>query len=1060
MQKKGGVMKKFLSIFIVVAMAISLMAGIAFSTANVLNAGNPQPNLDIERVQQARDNYIKSKIKTPEKPNLPGKGIKAPTDGVEPLIPEDVKKTNLFKSGWIKVSIDCDGDALIKYALSKGKSTYTIDKAEAKSYISSLKNGHASLKSKASSMGIEMRNVHDMFVACNSFSAEVKTKNLKELIQAFGANKVHIAKLYKPSLNYSVPLIGSGPSGVWAYPGVEGTDMYVGVLDTGIDYTHPDFGGFTGIEFPTVKVPAGYDFGDSDTDPMDCQGHGTHVSGIVAADGTVKGVAPKAKIVFAKIVEGCEGSAWDTTIAEAFDYMADPNNLDGGPEGTHPPVASVNMSFGADNGFVDPTAPDQQAIENCIADGITVALSAGNEYDSYNWSGCYPWFPDYATIGSPAVTPNCIAVSASWNSYSRYPALSEVTTSSNYAYTVGSDSPGPVGALGDNSGAGYSYVYCELGGELSEFPTEVSGKIALIQRGVHSFSLKIANAEAAGAVGAIIFNDEARGDSLITMDTGGETLPSVFIGYSAGVALQGLGNTGRVAFYTDTYVDAPNAVDTMVDFSSWGPPPDLSFKPDITAPGGGIWSTVPVAQGSYANFSGTSMSSPYIAACAALVKEVHQDWTPAQVKTALMNTAKLLTDPVSGLPYLPHLMGAGRVNVSDALHTDVTLTSTSTGDPFVALGDIPNYKKKPVKFNLKLQNYGTSDVTYNISATAQNAAVPFNSSSLGDIVSTQPSGSITVPAGKTRIVKVTIDARNIEDWTGSPIAGWPYLEGFVSFTPTSGSDVQLHIPYMGFLGNWNNFEDEYAWDFNPVIDPAADDPMSFIAYAFGAAATWPQITDGLSWYLTGVDFDGNLDRDAIAFNPNDYYLEADMWLVRNAENLGIQIKNSKGHTIKTIDSVNQLYKMDWYFYNPYTGIPWWWDGTHNKGKNLVSDGQYHLVLTATAPKQFDKGSFDSPQVIDFPVKVDTQNPTVTITGTTDNGDGTVRVTWDAIDPTPSSGIWGYLVEYSTDGWVTYTDDWIAPTENCDDVPEDAEVFVVVFDNAGNVGYVFTIAGGS
>jgi lactocepin len=1028
-------MKKFLGVFVIISIIISLLAGLAISS---INASDTDPI--VQQAKLARENYIKSNLKLPDKSTLPGKGIKAPTDG--PIILEDVKNTELYKSGWIKVSIDADGAPLAEYAISKGKTTKNIDKNEAKAYVNTLKAAHSYLKNAVSANGIGMRNVKDMFIAYNGFSAEVQVQDLDKLFNTFGFNRVHVATLYKITDEYSNALIGADT--VWTDPGVDGEGMYVGILDTGVDYTHPNLGGKPGIKFPTAKIPAGYDFGDLDANPMDCNSHGTHVAGIIAANGAVKGVAPEAKIVFAKIVEGCEGSAWDTTIAEAFDYMADPENLDEGPEGTHPPVVSINMSFGADSGFVDPYAPDQQAIENCISNGIVVSLSAGNGYDSYYNYGYYPFFPDYATIGSPAVTPNSIAVGASWNHMSRYPALTETTTNVNYVYTVGGDSPNPIDVL--KKSAGYKYVYCGLGGSLGDFPSDVKNNIALIQRGGFNFSVKIHNAALAKAKGVIIFNHEDGGDSLINMNTAGETLPSVFIGHSAGVALLNLGSSGRVVF-NKLYVDVPDPVNTMVDFSSWGPPPDLSFKPDITAPGGGIWSTIPVSMGSYANYSGTSMAAPHIAACAALLMEEHPDWTPKQVKIALMNTAELITDPMSGLPYSPHLMGAGRVNVYNALYNDVTLTDSS-GNPYVALGDIPDYKTNPISFTLTLTNNDSSDITYNISATAQTTHFYLNSISLGNIVSTNLSGSITVPTGNTRTVVVTIDARGIVDWTG-----WPYLEGFIKFIPTSGSNVALHIPYMGFLGNWNDFN-EVDWQFNPIMDPPADDPMNFATFWFSETyntlvpVTWPETTDGTDWYSTGIDFNGELDRNAIAFNPNYYYLEADLWLLRNAENLNIYITG-----IKTIDTAYQLYKMGWYSYDPYTGKPWWWDGI-DSSDTLVADGTYHLVYTATAPKQFDKGSFDPPQVIDFPVMVDTQDPTVTITGATNNGGGTATITWSILDPAPSSGIWGYAVVINSD---FVNANWVPPTENSFNMPSGSLVQVFAFDNANNVGYAITTA---
>jgi lactocepin len=1045
-------MKKVLGVFVVISIIISLLAGLAFST---INASNTDPI--IEQAKLARENYIKSNLKLPDKSNLPGKGLTAPTDG--PIIPEDVKNTELYKSGWIKVSVDADGASLTEYAISKGKTTKNIDKNEAKVYVNTLKVDHSYLKNIVSANGIGMRDVKDLFVAYNGFSAEVQVKDLNKLISTFGANRVHVATLYKITDEYSNALIGADT--VWTDPGVDGEGMYVGILDTGVDYTHPDLGGNgTDQGFPTAKVVAGYSFEEDNPDPMDCNGHGTHVAGIIAADGAVQGVAPKAKIVFAKIVLGCEGSAWDTTIAEAFDYMADPDNLDDEPEGTHPPVASVNMSFGADSGFVDPNAPDQKAIENCISNGIIISLSAGNDYDSYTYNfGYYPFFPDYATVGSPAVTPNAIAVGASWNTVGKYVGYKVGDTDTHYGYTVAADGgPDPTTVFGLTQDI--PYVYCGLGtpAEITA-AGNISGKIALITRGLSpdkttsSFHDKAYNAQVAGAIGVIIYNDGANANrvDLMGITVAGAppiTIPVVFSNYTQGNDLMMHQSSYKTVRFDGAITEVPiSLADKMVDFSSWGPPPDLSFKPDITAPGGAIWSTVPVAMGSYANYSGTSMAAPHIAACAALLMEEHPDWTPKQVKIALMNTAELLTDPMSGLPYSPHLMGTGRVNVYNALKNNVTLTEALSKKPYVALGDIPNYKKTPIKFTLQLSNNGNSDVTYSISSTAQNTYFYLYSNSLGNIISTQPSGSIPVPAGKTKTVVVTIDARGVEDWNG-----WPYIEGFVSFTP-QGSGVPLHIPYMGFLGNWNDFN-EANWQFNPVIDPPADNPLTFTGIA-----TWPEWYDGTDWYLTGVDFYGNFDRNTIAFNPFYYYLEADLWLLRNAENLTISITDPHGKVINTIDSVDQLYKMNWYSYNPYTGYPWLWDGTVlNKSKHgsmePVADGLYHLVYTATAPKQFDKGSFDQPQVIDFPVMLDTQNPTVTITGQTNNGDGTSTITWSTADPAPSSGIWGYAVVINDD---FSNINWVPPTENSYNVPNGSLVYVFAFDNANNLGNVTTTA---
>ena len=1037
-------MKKGVSILVAMALVFSLVAGIRAPSASASGPTNPR-----ELIQKYISEHLNVPAVSDKKDNL--KISSELIDGVE--IPTDLIESKKLKSGedYVKVAIDGVKKTALDFARENNISINSptldpVDRTKIVNYIETLKSEHDAIKSQIAGLSVTVEN--DLYVAYNGVIIETQIKNIKDLYARFRQERVHIETIYTINLNYSVPLINADD--VWTDPGVDGTDMYVGVIDTGVDYTHPDLGGSWG-----VKVVAGWDFGDDDSNPMDCNGHGTHVSGIMTADGTLKGVAPKAKIVIGKIVSGCEGSASSTDIAAAFDYMADPYNLDSGEEGTHPPVAAVNMSFGSQAGFVTADEPEQVAIENCIATGIFVSLSAGNSYWSYYPYGYYPWYPDFSLVGSPSVTPSAISVAASYNSYSKYPALTKVAPSpvADYAYTVGSGSSDPISTLGDNGGAGYSYVNCGYG-NTSEFPGGgISGKIALIRRGTYSFLIKVQNAYNAGAIGVIIYNNTS---GYVNMNTDGQpSIPAVFVSASDGTALlqyaevnansayqPALGDgTGRVAFLAGTYADVPQAGDTMVEFSSWGPPPDLSFKPEITAPGGGIWSTVP---GGYDNYSGTSMAAPYVGAAGALVKEAHPDWSPAQIKIALMNTAKILIEPATGRPYSVLKMGAGRVDVYNALHTDVLATDSSKGTSYIALGELPSYKTAPIVFTVRLTNSGTSSVSYTISSTIQTTNFNMTSRALtGATYSTIPSGSVTVPAGGTQDVVVMVDATAVVDWTG-----WPFVEGFVKFTPSSG--VELHTPYFGILGKWNQFTNENGWDFNPLIDPPADNPINF------SHDTWPKLTDFSSWYYAGVDFYGNFDRNAIAFNPSYCWLEADFWALRNMQNVTIEIRDQSDNLVKTIDSTDYIYKMipsygfGAYYYDPWDYDWWGWNGTDSLG-NPAPDGYYKLVIKGTPPKIFNKLTYDAPQIIEFPVSLDTVAPSVTITSIVDNGNGTHTISWSsASDPAPSSGIWGYYVWVEGD-----TSYWLPPTQNSLTVSGlgygDHEVYVGVYDNAWNWG---------
>jgi len=261
--------------------------------------------------------YISQNLKGPTVPadiKAKADSLKLPTEMIDGVaIPKSLIETKKIKSGedYVQVAIDGVSKTALDYAkennISINSTTLSdADKAKVVNHIETVKAEHQSIKNQLAGIPVTVKN--ELYIAYNGVIVETQIKNIKDLYARFGKERVHIEKLYTIDLDYSVPLIGAGEDGVWTNPGVDGTDMYVGVVDTGVDYTHPDLGGNgQDTTFPTEKIPAGYDFGDDDVDPMDCNGHGTHVSGIMAADGQVKGVAPKAKIVIAKIVEGLHG---------------------------------------------------------------------------------------------------------------------------------------------------------------------------------------------------------------------------------------------------------------------------------------------------------------------------------------------------------------------------------------------------------------------------------------------------------------------------------------------------------------------------------------------------------------------------------------------------------------------------------------------------------------------------------------------------------------------------------------------------------------------------------
>lgn len=1046
--------RKLLATLLVVCLVLTVVYGTASAAGTVLT---------VEQAAAARREYLNNKAGTAAA--LPSRTADVTElDGIP--VPPEIAELRSFKNGDVTIIVTVPAQSASAFAASRGMRVDEMSAEQASPAIIAARAAQDTVLNRLSMAGVKVRDLQRFVITFSGFAATVSRSDVGAIVAIAGKENVSIARLYETDLASSKTIIGSGPTGVWSDPGVDGTGMYVGVCDTGVDYTHPDFGGTPASTFPTAKVPAGYDFGDNDHDVMDTNGHGTHVSGIIAADGAVQGVAHKAKIVFAKIVTSASGSADDVTIIRAFEYMADPNNVDGGPEGTHPRVASINMSFGLASGWINTADPEHLAIEACVSQGIVVALSAGNSGSHYDSSGYYGYYqyPDTASVGTPSVTAGSISVASSENKTAPGVALTEVTSGKKVVYAEGSTSPLMADALGDNGGLGYAYVDCGIGQASDFVGKDLTGKLALIKRGTISFYVKINNAEAAGAVGAIIYNNAA---GTISMNTTGSSLPSCSITKADGEALAAIGDPNRAITFTgEMYLDNPNPLfDTISSFSSWGPPPDLSFKPTLTAPGGNIWSTVPVAQGGYANYSGTSMATPHVAAAAALIREAHPSWTVAQVKVALANTAKLLIDPSSaGLPYSPRLMGAGRINVSSALHTDVMVVNAADTLPYVTLGTLRDYATTPAVFTLLLRNTGAVPITYAIGATAQwttytNVAAPIP----GAVVTSEPSGSVTVPAGGAQTVTVTVDATAV-----TPVWNYmPFVEGFVQFTPASG--VALNVPYMGFLGDWNNFDvDDYAATGNRTFNPLVDIPsvaynwsgwfMQYIGYSGyeSTGLTWPTDTSATE-YLLGSTWDGGYDMNAIAINPNVTGAHAYAWMMRNAENVTVTVTGAVG-LVKRLDSYDHVWKGNLarvaggdFSYLPLYGggnVPWIWDGKSMSG-NPVADGVYTLNIIATPQKLVNEAETSVPQTVSFPVNVDTRTPSMHIDSVT-TGDVNDTIAWTAIDAAPSSGIWGFLVSYVAPGATEPTSLWLPPTATSADVPTGADFTVYVWDNASNL----------
>lgn len=226
--------------------------------------------------------------------------------------------------------------------------------------------------------------------AFNGMATTVSPGTLKKLKQRSDVARVYRDGRAQATLADSAPLIGAPQ--MWTTYGTDGQGIRVAVLDTGIDYTHPDLGGGIGLG---LKVLGGYDFINGDVDPMDDHGHGTHVAGIVAANGALKGVAPGAKLLAYKVL-GADGSGPYSAIIAGIDRAVDPDQ----DPATNDGAQVINLSLG---GPGDPDDAVSQAVDAAVNAGVVCVVAAGNTGSNYS------------TLGSPGCARKALTVGASDN---------------------------------------------------------------------------------------------------------------------------------------------------------------------------------------------------------------------------------------------------------------------------------------------------------------------------------------------------------------------------------------------------------------------------------------------------------------------------------------------------------------------------------------------------------------------------------------------------------------------------------------------------------------------
>lgn len=722
--------------------------------------------------------------------------------------------------------------------------------------------------------------------------------------------------------------------------GYDGSGMVVAVLDTGIDSNHTAFStkNFTskklGLTYKDVakviddtvaseqldgltvddvyindKIPYNFDYADVDSDAYSTHNnHGTHVSGVIVGnDDTIRGVAPNAQLVSMKIfsdVMDTARTAWILAALEDCIVLG---------------VDVINMSIGTACGFSRES--DEEAVggiyDKLRDSGICMVVAASNSYSSAygsekNGNLGLTSNPDTGTVGSPSTYDGVMSVASIAGAETPY-----IEYDGKIIYFVETTNGAAEennfydALLGDDDSKKFEYILIPGVGRSADYTgLDVEGKIALVRRGSNTFEEKAMIAQEQGAAGIIIYNNVS-GD--IKMNVGDATLAVCSISQDDGEMLAE--NKSGTLKISRKQTSGP----FISDFSSWGPTPDLKIKPEITAHGGSILSSI--TGGSYDRLSGTSMACPNYAGVVVLLRQYVVENYPeiaddnqavnTMVNCLLMSTADIALGK-NGLPYAVRKQGAGLANLTNSIESPAYITvkdkdGNVTDKAKLELGDDP---KKTGVYEMKftVNNAGDGTVSYDIGAYALTEGVSETKTAAGETTVTEEAyalkGSkievLSVKGGKqigTKIkvyegesaevtVKLTLGKED-KKYLNKSFENGMYVEGFIVLEACSGTDVDLNVPYLAFFGDWTKaplFDLTYYDTNADELDDGIDEEDKVKADAY---ATRPV---------------GGVSDDYVSYLGSYYFLQDPKDMVISANENYVALSNQVGtiHSLRFV----------------------------------------------------------------------------------------------------------------------------------------------------------------
>ena len=843
----------------------------------------------------------------------------------------------------------------------------------------------------------------------------------------------------------------------------KGEGKVIAVIDTGVDTTHQAFTGElagtppltpqkvaaltsqlgegkTGV-YISQKFPFAYDYADGDNDASPREGgsgfHGTHVAGIAAGNADkIVGTAPNAQVIVAKVTRSEDDALLDSALLASLDDMLV----------LHPDV--INLSLGWTAGMDNEADTVYATVYKKLQDaGITVNAAAGNAFSTGygNNSGKglpYASDPDSSVIDEPATYSSVVAVASVENALIRN-AFTVNGKDIGYQRSRGMNGE-KVAYFSDLPAGTYEYVDAGFASEedvaalKEKYPDGLAGKIALVSRGKTTYQKKVENLYDLHPAGILVYNNVSVG-SLIIMNLTTQDLPAAFISQADGQAM--LDAPEHKLSIAEGQVLPQSSIYEASEFSSWGVSPDLRLKPEIAAPGGNVFSSIP--NGAYEQTSGTSMATPQMAGISAIVlQRVQSDPLFASmsareqadvVQNLIMGTARPLTDAAqtTGALYSPRKQGAGLVDALAATTSSVYPTVVGAAEqsrPKADLGD----GTKGWHFDVTLHNLSGVPATYELSSQALSEIVDggffteHSSDWRGHGVEITYSGAasasaegamVTVPASGEATVGIDIaPGSEFASYVADNTPNGTFLDGFVRFASKTDGQPDLAVPYLGFYGDWGKA---------PIFDA--------LASVGGAHTRASDIVNGQTGASLGynplvkvADRTGNpnpqryvISRSTASGAPT--ILEPRTGTLRSVHSLTSTYTNEAGETVFSVTN-HQNWKS---VYLTSTEENTWVEAYHestafdaNAEKFAqMPDGAYTLRIAAS-----NDGPSRAEQSISYNFRLDTKAPVISDLVYSGKDEGFV-VTFDVTDDSPlaavdlhdpADGLWFYRHVFTED----------------------------------------------